>query len=121
MKSLVEFIKESLNEARYKNMYDGPEFFDDENWELGYKYYNADTEFPTLEEVETAFAAKDMDDNPSFGGIELGVTFRKVDKDRWDVTSGDHHMLGRSFTNEKILDMIKDTKEKWFLMLRKEK
>lgn len=114
MKSLVEFIKEAL----YKNMYDGPDFFDDENWDLGYKYYNNDTDFPSLEEIENAFAAKDMGDNPSFGGIELDITFRKVGKDRWDVISGDHHMLGRSFTDEKILDRIKDTKEKWFLMLR---
>lgn len=99
-------------------MYDGPEFFDKEVWDLGFKYYNADTEFPTLEEIETAFAAKDIDDHPSVGGIELDITFRKVGKDRWDVITGDHHMLGRSFTDEQILDRIKDTKEQWYLMLR---
>lgn len=117
MKSLIEYINEARYK-KYKNMYDGPDFYDDEMWDLGYKYYNEDTEFPTLEEIESAFSAKHLDDNPSFGGIELDITFSKVDKDRWGVNTGDHHMLGRTFTNKEILDRIKDTKEQWFLMLR---
>lgn len=118
MKSLSQFISEAIK--LYESAYDSKEFFDDDKWKLGYKYYNAETGVPTLEEIENAFATEKITDDPSFGAI-TGMSFDKTDKNAWSVTSAMHKDMGKTYTNEQILDMIKKTKDKWFLMLRFEK
>lgn len=114
MKSLTQYIKESQ-----KTAYDGADFFDKYHWNIGYKYYNKETGLPTIDEIKDAYGTtSNVTGDPSFGDVD-GTSFDKLKANKWKTTSTGKNVIGGSeLTDEKILKMIEDSKDKWFLMLR---
>ena len=114
MKQLTEYIKE-----QQKTCYDGPDFFG--KWyydKMHYKYFNNETGVPSLEEIEDCFHTKNnVTGDPSWLTVD-GVTFTKYEKNKWQASSSLARAIGGTINNKEIHDKLKNTKEKWYAMLR---
>lgn len=129
MKSIAKFIKdkenffikeEHINEE--KTCFDGPDFFGSYYYDtMNYKYFNKDTGKPSLDEIEQSVAdANNVTGDPSFCTIN-GISFTKYKKNKWQASSGLAHAIGGTQSDKEIFQLLKDTNNDWYAMLRMEK
>lgn len=116
MKSLVNFIKESV-----KSAYDSPDYFfggsgGDYYKRLGYKYYN-DMNKPTEEDIKNCYGTtSNVTGDPSFGDID-GLSVSKLKDNTWQTSSQLAHVLGGTMSDKELLNRINKA-EKFYFMLR---
>lgn len=112
MKSLKNFILEA------KSAYDSSDFFEKYYFDkLNYKYYNKETDMPTLEEIQQAYGTPSLMGDASFIGID-GASFIKVGNNKWLSQTLISNAFGTEYTDAEIFRLFKTSKKLWFAMLR---
>ncbi|MCH5167821.1 MAG: hypothetical protein J1F35_08080 [Erysipelotrichales bacterium] len=112
MKSLTQFIQEAQ-----KSAFDGKDFFSEYYWKIGYKYYNKDTEKPTIEDIEKCYGTtSNVMGDPSFINID-GATFSKLKDNKWQAESNLEHVLSGSVNDKELMNRLENAKV-WYAMLR---